>query len=263
MGNPKVVILCGGMGTRLKEETEFKPKPLVSVGGKPILWHIMKIYSSYGFNDFILCLGYKGDMIKQYFLNYESQSYDFTLNLKSKMLKTYDKDKVPDWKITFVDTGLHSNTGARIKKIEKYIDGERFFLTYGDGVANVNIGRLLEFHKDHGRIGTVTTVRPSTRFGNLTIDEKNRITDFTKKTLMHEGWIDGGFFVFESAIFDYLSEDEDCMLEDKPLKQLAADCQFVSFKHKGYWQCMDTYRDYLHLNDIWDSGAAAWKLWKD
>lgn len=257
----EVVILCGGMGTRLKEETEFKPKPLVNIGGKPILWHIMKIYSHYGFNDFVLCLGYKGDMIRRYFLEYESQMHDFTLNLKNRSIKSYDAETLPDWNITFAETGLKSETGSRIKKIEKYISGDRFFLTYGDGVSNVNIAELLEFHKAHGKIGTVTTVRPSTRFGNLTINENNTVTDFSKKTLMHEGWIDGGFFVFNKEIFNYVSESEDCMLEGKPLDDLVKNNQFMAFKHNGFWQCMDTYRDHVYLNEVYNSGNVPWKLW--
>ncbi len=263
MGKPKVVILCGGQGTRLREETEYKPKPLVLVGGKPILWHIMSIYSHYGFNDFVLCLGYKSEMIKQYFLNYDSQLHDFSLNLRTKSMKIHNADKIPDWNITFAETGLNANTGSRIKQIEKYIDGDTFFMTYGDGVADVDIHKLLEFHNAHGKIGTVTTVRPSTRFGNLTINDTNAITDFTKKLLIHEGWIDGGFFVFNRKIFDYLSEDEGCMLEGEPLKNLAKDNQFMAFKHSGFWQCMDTIRDHALLNEIWNSGTIPWKVWKD
>ena len=260
---PKVVILCGGMGTRLQEETEYKPKPLVMVGGKPILWHIMKIYSSYGFNDFVLCLGYKGDMIKQYFLNYHFNLYDFTLNLKSRDKAVHKAKDVPDWNITFANTGLHNNTGSRIKQIEKYIDTDYFFVTYGDGVSDININELVDFHKVHGRIGTVTSVRPSTRFGNLTIDENNCITDFTKKKKAVQGWIDGGFFVFDKEIFNYLSDDVDCMLEREPLQKLAKDGEFYSFLHTGYWQCMDTFRDFKHLNSIWESGEVPWRVWDE
>jgi len=259
---PKVVILCGGKGTRLKEETEFRPKPLVSVGDMPILWHIMKIYSHYGFNDFVLCLGYKGEMIKDYFLNYQTNMNDFTLNIKNMNKTLQGHSKIPDWNITFANTGLESNTGSRIKQIQKYIDGDTFFLTYGDGVANVDIDKLLSFHKSHGKIGTVTTVRPSTRFGNLTIDDDGMISDFTKKTKTHDGWIDGGFFVFNKKIFEYLSEDPLCMLENEPLKNLTKDRQFMSFKHNDFWQCMDTIRDQEFLNSLWTSGNAPWKIWK-
>ncbi len=195
----KAVILCGGRGTRLREETEFKPKPLVEIGGKPMLWHIMKIYSQYGIKDFILCLGYKGDMIKDYFLNYETRSHDFNINLKSGKLNVLN-NSMEDWNITCVDTGLNAETGARIKKIEKYIDDDEFFLTYGDGVADIDIDELYKFHKDHGKIGTVTAVRPLSRFGLLSISGENLITDFSKKSLVHDGWIDGGFFVFNKKI---------------------------------------------------------------
>lgn len=262
MDKPKVIILCGGMGTRLREETEFKPKPLVPIGGKPILWHIMNIYSHYGFNDFVLCLGYKGDMIKQYFLNYNDFEGDFTLNLKTNKKQTA-ASKIPDWNITFADTGLLSETGSRIKQIEKYVGGDKFFLTYGDGVSNVNISDLLKFHNNHGKIATVTTVRPITRFGNLSISNGNIITDFTKKTVAHEGWIDGGFFVFNRKFFDYVDKNPGCMLEGQPLKRLASEGQFVAYKHDGFWQCMDTIRDHQILNEIWASGNAPWKIWKD
>lgn len=253
----KVVILCGGKGTRLHEETEFKPKPLVPIGSYPILWHIMKIYSSFGYNDFILCLGYKGDMIKKFFLNYPLNLNNFTLNINSRKKEIYDLGDLPDWNITFVDTGLNNNTGSRIKQIEKYIDGDDFFLTYGDGVADINIAELLEFHKKHKKIGTVTTVRPSIRFGNLTIIN-DKINDFTKKTKIHEGWIDGGFFVFNKKIFDYLSEDKDCKLEAEPLQNLAKDGEFMAFKHTGFWQCMDTPRDLELLNKIWQKEKVPW-----
>jgi len=261
MEKPKVVILCGGMGTRLKEETEFKPKPLVMVGNRPILWHIMKIYSHYGFNDFVLCLGYKGDMIKQYFRDYEFNAYDFELNLKTQKHKLLSAKDIPDWNIIFANTGMNANTGARLKKIEKYIDGSTFFMTYGDGVSDVNIPETLKFHKAHGKIGTVTTVRPTIRFGNLNINANNQITDFTKKATIHEGWIDGGFFVFNKGIFNYLNEDDSCMLENAPLQNLSRDGQFMCYKHSGYWQCMDTFKDYEQLNEVWNSGKAPWKLW--
>ncbi|MEK6816885.1 MAG: glucose-1-phosphate cytidylyltransferase [Nanoarchaeota archaeon] len=259
---PRVVILCGGKGTRLQEETEYRPKPLVAVGGMPILWHIMKIYSHYGYNDFVLCLGYKGDMIKQYFLNYQFNVHDFTLNMKDKTKTVHHNDDVPDWNITFANTGLESNTGSRIKQIEKYIDADNFFLTYGDGVADVNIPELIQFHKRHNKIGTVTSVRPSTRFGNLTIQDDGSILDFTKTTKLHDGWIDGGFFVFKKEMFDYLSTDKNCMLESDPLKSLAKDKQFMSYKHPGFWQCMDTQRELEVLNGMWNSGNPAWRIWK-
>jgi glucose-1-phosphate cytidylyltransferase len=258
----KAVILCGGRGTRLREETEFKPKPLVEIGGMPILWHIMKSYSQYGVKDFILCLGYKGDKIKDYFLNYDTNSHSFNLNLKSKNVDIIGNNS-EDWNITFVDTGLEAETGARIKRIEKYIDGDEFFLTYGDGVADIDIDELYRFHKEHGKIGTVTAVRPLSRFGLLDIDGSNKVTDFSKKALVHDGWIDGGFFVFNRKIFDYLEDDDLCILEGAPLKTLSKDDQFMSFKHTGFWQCMDTSKHVDILNGFWNSGNAKWRMWDD
>ena len=256
----KVVILCGGQGTRLREETEFKPKPLVEIGGMPILWHIMKTYSHYGFKDFVLCLGYKGNMIKNFFLNYDKLSRDFTYNPNSNKITKHGENDIEDWNITFAETGLNSETGSRIKKIEKYIDGDNFFLTYGDGVSNINIKELLDFHLKNGKIGTVTSVRPLTRFGLLEIEENNNITSFTKKRLVHDGWIDGGFFVFNKKIFNYLSNEESCMLEGEPLQKLSKDGQFMAFKHTGFWQCMDNIRDSKMLNEMWESNPE-WKIW--
>lgn len=262
MNNIPVVILCGGQGTRLREETEFKPKPLVSVGDKPILWHIMKIYSHYGFNNFILCLGYKGDLIKRYFLDYKLNN-DIALELKSGNVKIHENThKTEDWNITFANTGLNAQSGARIKKIEKYIETDTFFITYGDGVADIDINKLLEFHRSHQKIGTVTTVRPKTRFGNLKLSEDDSVLDFTKKTIPHEGWIDGGFFVFNKRLFDYLDENDSCMLEGEPLRKLAYDNEFKAYKHGGFWQCMDTHRDFLNLNKLWYE-EGPWRVWND
>jgi len=258
----KVVILCGGQGTRLREETEFKPKPLVNVGEMPILWHIMKHYSHYGFKEFVLCLGYKGNLIKQFFLHYDSFVEDFHLSLKDKSIEYTENSKIEDWKITFADTGAEANTGARIKKIQKYIGNEPFFLTYGDGVGDVDINKLLEFHKKQGSIGTVTAVRPLSRFGVIDINEESgMIESYKKKDLhMHKGWIDGGFFVFQPEIFNYLSEDDDCMLEKEPLIKLAEDKKFSAYRHEGFWQCMDTIKQMELLNDLWKKGAP-WKIW--
>ncbi|MBD3361818.1 glucose-1-phosphate cytidylyltransferase [Candidatus Woesearchaeota archaeon] len=261
MEKPKVVILCGGQGTRLREETEFKPKPLVNIGNLPILWHIMKIYSHYGFNDFVLCLGYKGDMIKRFFMDLEWKKSDFTLNLKSKSQLNHSAPEESDWNVTFAETGLTANTGARIKRIQKYINEDNFFLTYGDGVADIDINQLLNFHKSHSKIGTVTAVRPLSRFGLLTM-KGNQVLDFTKKYLTHDGWIDGGFFVFKKEMFDYLSEDENCMLEREPLHNLAKDNQFMAYQHTGYWQCMDTMRQVEILNELWKKGDSPWRVWK-
>ena len=260
MGDEKVVILCGGKGTRLREETEFRPKPLVLVGDKPILWHIMKTYSHYGYNNFVLCLGYKGDMIKDYFLNLD-YTHDFKFNPAKKELDIFNKD-LPDWNIIFANTGIDSQTGHRIRQIQKYINEDNFFLTYGDGLADISINDLYNFHKNHGKIATVTTVRPFTRFGNLTIsDTGNLVTDFEKKSIHHIGWIDGGFFVFKPSLFDYLEPGEDLKLEAEPLRKLAKDGQFHAYKHNGFWQCMDNIRDHEFLNELWDSGRAPWKVW--
>ena len=254
----KVVILCGGKGTRLREETEFKPKPLVEIGGKPILWHIMKIYSHYGFNDFVLCLGYKGNLIKEFFLNYDYFTNDFKFNLKNKKVDAYE-NTTEDWNITFADTGIKSQTGSRIKRVEKYVDEDNFFMTYGDGVSDVNIKDLFDFHKKHGKIGTVTAVRPLARFGMLQIDG-GKVIDFTKDNLVHKGRIDGGFCAFKKEFFDYLSADENCILEQKPLKTIAKNSQFVAYKHDGFWQCMDTISQAKYLSELWETDPK-WKVW--
>jgi len=257
------VILCGGRGTRLKEETEYRPKPLVEIGNKPILWHIMKIYSSFGFKDFILCLGYKGEMIKDYFLKYEAMNNDFTIKLgSSPNIKFHSNHKEKDWTITLVDTGLTSNTGARIKKVEKYIDTDLFMITYGDGVADINIKRLLQSHKAHGTIGTVTGVHPSSRFGELMVKDKE-VVEFTEKPQTQTGFINGGFFVFHREFFGYLSSDDNCSLEGEPVKKLTKDKQLSVYLHKGFWQCMDTQRELDLLNELWKTGKAPWKIWKD
>jgi len=257
----QVVILCGGMGTRLREETEFRPKPLVEIGGKPILWHIMKIYSHYGFNDFVLCLGYKGQMIKEYFLNYRIMNSDFTLRLDSPdnpefhAVNTYEP-----WSVTFVDTGAEAMTGARVKRIEPFIRGDHFMLTYGDGVADIDVGKLLEFHRGHGKIATVTGVRTNSRYGELLVQD-NRVKRFSEKPQAEDGFISGGFFVFQRRLFDYLSDDDGCVLELAPLENLAQEGQLMSYLHPGYWHCMDTYRDFIALNDLWRQGAP-WKVWE-
>lgn len=254
----KVVILCGGMGMRLQEQTEFIPKPLIKIGDRPILWHIMKIYQSYGFNEFILCLGYKGDMIKNYFENYSTQATDYTLDLKTNQ-KTYINTQDNDFKITFVETGEKAQTGARIKKIEKYITDKEFFLTYGDGLCDVDINELLKFHLKHKKIGTVTAVRPLSRYGILNI-KNNTIVSFTKKTLAQKGRIDGGFFVFNRKIFNYLTKDDSCSLEAEPLQKLSKDKQFMAFKHNGFWQCMDYMSQVKALNEMWITNPE-WKKW--
>ncbi|OGC04143.1 glucose-1-phosphate cytidylyltransferase [candidate division WOR-1 bacterium RIFOXYA12_FULL_43_27] len=262
MSRPKVVILCGGKGTRLREETEIKPKPLVEIGGRPILWHIMKIYAHFGYNDFILCLGYKGQMIKEYFYNYHILMNDFTINLDGKrdMILHNFSDEI-NWKITLVDTGLDSLKGARIKKIEKYIDGDNFLLTYGDGVANVNIAELIDFHNKHGKVGTLTGVRPPSRFGDLIIDN-GRVTNFTEKPQASAGMINGGFFVLNRKLFEYLSADKECDFELGALERLAEAGELMVYPHKGSWECMDTFRETKHLDELWNQNKAFWKVWK-
>lgn len=257
----KVVLLCGGLGTRLKEETEFKPKPMVEINGRPILWHIMKMYSFYGFNKFVLCLGYKGDVIKDYFYNYEIQNNDFTMTLGSGKIEIHNQHTETGWEITFAETGLSSMTGARVKKIEKYIDDEIFMLTYGDGVSDINISDLLEFHKSHGKIATITGVFPPSRFGEI-IAEKNLVKSFHEKPQVQEGGlISGGFFVFNRKIFDYIPDNDDCILERQPLEDIVKAGQLCVYRHDGFWQCMDTYRDFELLNNLWKEGKAVWKKW--
>lgn len=258
-----VVILCGGMGTRLKEETEYQPKPMIEISDKPILWHIMKIYAHHGFKDFILCLGYKGEKIKSYFYNYEILNNDFTVELGSyKHVDIHSNHKETGWRVTLADTGEKALKGARIKRIEKYVGEDLFMLTYGDGVADINLHELLSFHKNHGRIGTVTGVRPPSRFGDLVV-ENNRVVSFTEKPQVSEGLINGGFFVFNRKIFDYLSEDDNCDFEFGPLEQLAEDGELIVYEHKGEWACMDTYRDMQYLNKLWENNEAFWKIWDE
>lgn len=257
----KIVILCGGRGTRLKEETEVRPKPLVEIGGRPILWHIMKIYAHHGFKDFILCLGYKGNLIKEYFLNYEMMVGDLTLKLGNNDVKIHNQSQEKDWIITFAETGEDAQTGARVKKIEKYIEGDLFMLTYGDAVTNINIRNLLEFHKSHGKIGTITGVHPSSRFGELVIKDRQAV-QFTEKPQIKEGFINGGFFVFNKKFFNYLKGDDNCYLEREPLEELASDKELMVYTHEGFWQCMDTYRELEILNNLWRSSKPPWKVWK-
>lgn len=258
----KVVILCGGMGTRLREETEFRPKPLVEIGGKPILWHLMRIYSHYGFNNFVLCLGYKGHMIKEYFLNYRLMNSDFTLKLGSRgEPEVHNTNLLEDWSVTFAHTGIEAMTGARVKKIEPYITEENFMLTYGDGVANIDLDQLWAFHQAHGKIGTVTGVLPVSRYGELAVED-GLVKEFSEKPQAQEGFISGGFFVFRRSFFNYLRADDSCILEREPLEQLTRDGQLMGYAHKGFWHCMDTYRDFAALNELWKTNAP-WKVWKE
>ena len=257
----KTVILCGGKGTRLKEETEYRPKPLVEIGGKPILWHIMKIYSHQGFKDFVLCLGYKGNMIKEYFLNLREMSHDFMLNLENKEKMCLNENDALTGTVYFVDTGLNNMTGSRIAQIKKYIgDDEDFFLTYGDGVGDIDLNKLYEYHKKKGKIVTITSVKPPYKFGLMEINEEGLITKFDEKPERVDAQVNGGFMVLNKRVFDYLSEDENCVLEKEPLKKLVQDGQLVAYEHEGFWKCMDTQKHVNELNKIHDQGAP-WKIW--
>jgi glucose-1-phosphate cytidylyltransferase len=256
----QAIILCGGQGTRLREETEFRPKPMVDIGGRPILWHIMKIYAQHGFRDFVLCLGYQGQMIKEYFLNYEAMNNDFSITLGGrKQIEYHGHHEEHDFRVTLVDTGLESMTGGRILRVKPYVQGETFLVTYGDGVADVDLNRLLRFHESHGRLATVTTVKPTSRFGLLELANDARVISFAEKPQV-EGWMSAGFFVFDRRVFDYLTGD-DCILERMPLERLAREGQLMAYRHEGFFFAMDTYREYQHLNRIWDSGKAPWKIW--
>lgn len=258
----QVVILCGGLGTRLREETEFRPKPMVNIGTRPILWHIMKIYSYYGYNDFILCLGYKGEMIKDYFYHYELMNNDVTLEIgHQENIKIYQNNNSENnWRITLADTGENSLKGARLKKIEKYIEGDEFFMTYGDGVANIDIKALREFHHSHRKLATVTGVNPSSRFGELKING-DLVEAFREKPDVASSYVSGGFFVFNKEIFNYLSTDDHCDLEVGPLEKIANEGQLKIYKHSGSWACMDTIRDMDYLNKLWNDNKAFWKIW--
>lgn len=255
----KVVILAGGFGTRLSEETIVKPKPMVETGGKPILWHIMNIYDAYGFNEFVVALGYKGESIKEYFLNYHNLQSDLTVSLKTGEV-TASKNCCRDWTVHLIDTGLNTMTGGRLYRLKDKLKGESFMLTYGDGVSNIDINKLLEFHKSHGKKATITAVKPSARFGGMKFNG-DRVIEFTEKPQAGEGWINGGFFVFEPEVFKYLSGDQ-TVLEKEPLENLAKDGQLMAYKHEGFWQCMDTLRDKQLLEKLWESGKAPWKVWK-
>jgi len=258
-----VIILCGGKGTRLSEETVKKPKPMVEIGGMPILWHIMKIYGSYGYNRFILALGYKGDKIKQYFYNYKITNADFSLKLNPDhniQYHNYAQDK--NWEIVFVDTGEETLKGGRIKRLEKYIESDIFHLTYGDGVIDADLNKLVDFHKSHNCVGTVTAVRPPSRFGELKIGTNNTIISLEEKPQMGKGLINGGFFVFDKRMLSYLSEDEDCDFEFGPLQKIAKEAQLKALRHDGFWQCMDNIRERDNLNNHIRNKTAPWMVWE-
>lgn len=258
----KVVMLCGGLGTRLREETEFRPKPLVEIGGRPILWHIMKTYAHYGFRDFVLCLGYRGNMIKEYFLNYEAMNNDFTVCLgRNSSIAFRNNHQEQDFHVTLSDTGQNTMTGGRVKRIEQYVGDDTFMLTYGDGVGDVNIRKLLEFHKSHGKLATVTTVSPSSRFGMIEANSIGRVTQFKEKPKTSER-ASAGFFVLDRRVFDYISGDN-CIFEREPLEKLANEGQLMAYQHEGFFYAMDTYREYEYLNQLWSSGEAPWKVWEE
>jgi glucose-1-phosphate cytidylyltransferase len=256
----RVVILCGGQGTRLREETEFRPKPLVEIGQRPILWHIMKMYAHFGFHHFVLCLGYRGNMIKEYFLNYEAINNDFTISLGSKRHLTYHGNhREQDFQVTLVDTGLRSMTGGRVKRVQPFVDHDTFLVAYGDCVADVNLRSLVNYHREHGKLATVTVVRPISRFGILDMDDNQRVARFAEKPLM-DSWASAGFFVFNRRVFDYLDGDG-CILEREPLERLTEEGQLVAFRHDGFFFAMDTYREYQALNELWEQGDAPWAVW--
>ena len=255
----KVAILAGGFGSRLSEETELRPKPMVEIGGRPILWHIMKHYATYGFNDFVIALGYRGDYIKKYMLDYSSLSGNLSINTtRGEVLR--DRHDVEDWKIGLVETGTKTQTGGRIKRLAPWLSDSTFMLTWGDGVSDVDLRALLEFHRSHGRLATVTAVRPPARFGKLTLDGE-RVARFAEKPQLDEGWINGAFFVLEPQVLEYI-EGDSTHWEREPMERLAAEGQLMAYRHQSYWQCMDTLRDKRHLEKLWDSGNAPWKTWK-
>ena len=253
----KVVILAGGMGTRLAEETEVRPKPMVEIGGRPILWHIMRTYAHYGFNEFVVALGYKGDVIKRYFRDYCALHGNMTVKMRDGHVSTHDRD-AEDWTIHLIDTGLDVMTGGRIKRLKPLLEGETFLLTYGDGVANVDLRAVYDSHKKNGRTATLTAVRPPARFGGLVFDERGGVKEFTEKPQIGEGWINGGFMVFEPEVFKYL-EDDSTVLEAHVLEKLAEKGQLAAYRHDGFWQCMDTMRDVKVLESLWQSGKPPWR----
>ncbi|MGB6648551.1 MAG: glucose-1-phosphate cytidylyltransferase [Bacteroidota bacterium] len=256
----KVGILAGGVGTRLVEETEIKPKPMVEIGGQPILWHIMRHYAHYGLKDFVIALGYKGEVIKKYMVDYASLNSNLTVSLKTGDVAIHGGYR-PDWTVELIDTGIATLTGGRIKRLAPYVDNETFMLTWGDGVSDVDLNKLLEFHKSHGKIATLTAVRPPARFGHLVFDGES-VTHFSEKPQTMEGWINGAFFVLEPRIFDYIDGD-DTQWEREPMERLAADGQLMAYRHTSFWQCMDTLRDKRLLEELWQHGNAPWKIWKD
>jgi len=256
----KVVLLAGGLGTRLSEETGLRPKPMVEIGGKPILWHIMKMYSSHGFNEFVILLGYKGNIIKDFFCNYFMHQSDIKINMASGKVEFINNSSEP-WTVTLVDTGINSMTGGRIKRARTVIGDDTFMLTYGDGVSDVDLKKLVDFHSGHGKALTMTSVQPDGRFGALTIEDDYKVTHFFEKPKGDSGWINGGFFVCEPEIFDYISDSESEVFEQSPLKNLANDGELFTYQHNGFWKAMDSLKDKNDLNDLWNSNQAPWRIW--
>jgi len=258
----KIVIFAGGIGTRISEESHLKPKPMIEVGEKPILWHLMKIFETQGYNDFIICVGYKGSMIKEYFLNYYVYNSDVTVNLMTNSFEVH-RSNSERFRVSLVDTGLTTRTAGRLKRVQHYIGEEEFLLTYGDGLADINIKQLIECHHQHGKIATVTAVQPSGRFGLLGIDDDGQVSSFNEKILGDGGWINGGFFVLKPEVFSYIPENADQeMWEDYPMERLTEENQLMAYKHNGFWRCMDAMRDKEILEQLWRSGQAKWKIWE-
>ena len=253
-------VLAGGYGTRLSEETDIRPKPMVEIGGKPLLWHIMKIYSTYGFNDFVVLLGYKGYYIKEYFANYFLHQSDVTIDMSSGKMEVHNNSSEP-WKVTLLDTGLNSMTGGRIKRAQDFVGNEPFMLTYGDGVSTINIKDLVTFHKSHGKIMTMTSAQPDGRFGALNVSSNSQVLEFQEKPKGDGSWINAGFFVCEPQVFDYITDGDGTVFEQDPLKNLAKDGEIFTYKHDGFWMPMDTLRDKIKLNEMWDNNSAPWKIW--
>jgi len=256
----KVLILAGGFGTRLSEETKAKPKPMLNIGSKPILWHIMKTYSHYGVNEFVILLGYKGYVIKEYFANYFLHQSDVTIDISSGDMQVHNNSSEP-WTVTLLDTGLHAMTGARVKKAKKYIGNETFLLTYGDGVGDIDIGQTLEFHAQHKKLMTMTSAQPEGRFGALNINENDQVTTFEEKPKGDGSWINAGYFICQPEVLDYIADGDDVIFEQEPLRRLAQDGQIYTYKHKGFWMPMDTLRDKIKLNEMCESGNAPWMIW--
>ena len=258
---PKVVILCGGLGTRLREETEYRPKPMVEIGGKPVLWHVMKLFAHHGMTEFVLCAGYRGQMIKDYFLNYEARNSDLTITLGDHAsVRFHGTHLETGWEVTVADTGELTQTGGRVKRVEHYLDGDTFVVTYGDGLADVDLTALLAHHRSHGKLATVTTTRPLSRFGIVDLESDATVARFREKP-QADDWVSSGFFVFQR---EFLAElDPDCILEREPLERLAAAGELVAYQHDGFWQPMDTYREFQMLNEMWETGKAPWAVWED